>query len=74
MREVNPYQGALVYAARADGSVVIDRPYAYNAYKQGDSPVWLDMMRKAREGGERHESTKSDFLRSAGVLQHQRCR
>lgn len=47
-RAINPPAGALVCAARKDGVIVIDRPYAYNACKQGDSPVWLSMLEKAR--------------------------
>lgn len=74
MRQTNPYPGALVYAAGADGAMILNRPYAYDALKQGDSPAWLGMVQKAREaekGRGRHEPAKSNLGRKTGVLQHQ---
>lgn len=64
--------GALVCVATADGKIVLNRPYAYDAMKQGDSPAWLGMLRKAGrlQGDETHESAESNVLRTAGVLQH----
>lgn len=63
--------GTLVCVATADGKIVLNRPYAYDAMKQGDSPAWLGMLRKAgRLQGDEHESTESNVLRTAGVLQH----
>lgn len=45
-KAVNPYPGACVCVVRWNGDIIYDKPHAYDAYKQGDSPGWRELKRR----------------------------
>lgn len=53
MREINPRPGACVCVARWNGDILIDRPQAYSAYKQGDTDGWRELKRRAAKNDNR---------------------
>lgn len=46
MNEINPRPGACVCVARWDGTIVFNKPGNYDAFKQGETPGWMAMLKK----------------------------